>query len=155
MNGILKPIGDFFLSAWIWNLTFDWFHPVITGISMFLILRLIFRRARLHALLISFIAQVVAFGLIALVGMGLTEYLQWHYEPVHSKIALAAMNSFYASLKLALVYTLFQSIYFSVGHIIWRYNLHAFLVMVFLSNGIGFTLSYMFIEMAKVWYYVE
>ena len=155
MNGIVKAIGDFFLSAWIWNLTFDWFHPAVTGTIMFLILRLIFRRIRLHALMISFIAQLFAFGAIALVGMGLTEYLQWYYEPVHSKIALAAMNSFYASLKLALIYTLFQAIYFTVGHIIWRYNLHAFLVMVFLSNGIGFALSYMFIEMAKVWYYVD
>ena len=155
MDGILKSVGDFFLSAWIWNLTFDWFHPVLTGIVMFLILRLIFRRARLHALVISFMAQIFSFGALTLIAMGLTEYLQWRYDPLHSKVALAAMNTFYASLSLTLVYALLHAIYFTVGHIIWRYNLHAFLVMVLLSNGIGFALSYMFIEMAKVWYYVE
>jgi len=155
MDGILKPIGNFFLSAWIWNFTFDWFHPVITGIGMFLILRLIFRRSRIHALAISFLAQVFAFSALLLITMGLSEYLQWHYDPLHPKVALAAMNSFYASLQLALVYILLHTIYFTVGHFIWRYNLHSFLVMVVLSNGIGFALSYMFIEMARVWYYVE
>ncbi len=155
MYDILKSIGDFFLSAWIWNLTFDWFHPVITGIFMFLILRFIFRRARLHALASSFMAQVFAFGALTLITMGLTEYLQWRYDPVDSRVALAAMNTFYASLSLALVYSLFHAIYFTVGHIIWRYNLYSFLVMVLLSNGIGFALSYMFVEMARVWYYVD
>lgn len=154
MYGVLKPIGDFFLSAWIWNLTFDWFHPVITGIIMFLVLRLIFRRKRLRALSISFLAQVFSFGLLTLIAMGLTEYMKWRYDPLDAKVALVALNTFNASLSLALVYTLFQAIYFTVGHFIWRYNLQAFLVMVLLSNGIGFTLSYMFIEMAKVWYYV-
>lgn len=155
MNVILKSIGNFFLSAWIWNLTFDWFHPVVTGFSMFLILRLIFRRTRLHAMVISVMAQLWAFGGLMFIIMGLSEYLQWHYDPLHPKVALAAMNTFYASLQLALVYTLFQVLYFILGKIIWRYNLHAFLVMVFLSNGIGLTLSYMFIQMAKAWYYVE
>lgn len=155
MNAILKPIGDFLLSAWIWNLTFDWFHPVLTGLIMFLILRFIFRRTRLHAVAITIMAQLFAFGLLMLITMGLSDYLQWNYDPVHPKVALAVMNTFYASLKLALVYTLFHAIYFSIGQIIWRYNLHAFLVMVILSNGIGFALSYMFIEMAKAWYYVE
>ena len=122
---------------------------------MFLILRFIFRRARLHALVSSFTAQIFAFGALTLIAMGLSEYLQWQYDPVDSRVALAAMNTFYASLSLALVYTMFHALYFAVGHIIWRYNLHSFLVMVFLSNGIGFGLSYMFIEMAKVWYYVD
>lgn len=155
MYGILKSVGDFFLSAWIWNLTFDWFHPVITGIFMFLIFRVIFRRTRLHALVSSFIAQIFSFGLLTLIAMGLSEYLQWQYEPLAPRVALATMNTFYASLYVALVYVLFQAVYFTVGHLIWRYNLYSFMVMVLLSNGIGFALSYMFIEMARVWYYVD
>lgn len=154
MYRIIKPVGDFFLSAWIWNLTFDWFHPVITGTVMFIIFRLIFRRTRLHALIGSFFAQVAAFGALCLIAMGMSEYLNWYYSPLESKVALAAMNTFYASLSLSIIYTLFQSIYFTIGHFIWRYNLQAFLVMVLLSNGIAFGVSYMFIEMAKAWYYV-
>ena len=96
--------------------------------------------------------KYIAIG--ALIAMGMSEYLQWQYDPLDSKVALATMNTFYASLSLGIIYTIFQGIYFTVGHIIWRYNLQAFLVMVILSNGIAFGLSYMFIEMAKAWYYV-
>lgn len=155
MYEILKAIGNFFLSAWIWNITSDWFHPIITGIVMFLILRLIFWRARLYALTISFMAQVFAFGLLSLIAIVLADYLHWQYDPVDAKVAVAVMNSFYASLFLASSYTLFHLVYFTVGHFIWRYNLSAFFAMIFLSNGMGFVLSYMFVEMAKAWYYVS
>ncbi len=151
---IFKQIGDFFLSAWIWNLTFDWFHPVITGCVMFLIVRIIFRRGTLHSLFISFLAQAVTITILSIIAMGLSDYLQWRYDPVDAKVAIAMLNVFYASLSLAIIYTIVQLIYFAVGHFIWRYNLYAFLVMTVLSNTIGFVMSYMFIQMVRVWYYV-
>ena len=151
---IFKLIGNFFLSAWIWNITFDWFHPVITGCIMFLVLRFILCRKTLRAILISFTAQVFALGMLTGTAIGLSELLQWQYDPLNSKVALAAMNTLYASLSLGLVYTIFHAIYFAIGYLIWRYNLSAFLVMTVLSNSLAFALSYMFIRMAKVWYYV-
>ncbi len=151
---LFKPIGDFFLSAWIWNLTFDWFHPAVTGFFMFLILWILLRRSAARSLSMSLLAQLFAGAVLSLIVVGLTEYLNWSYDPLDAKVAIATMNVFTASLSVALIYALLHAIYFTIGYIIWRYNLHSFLVMVVLSNGLGFLFSYMFIRMVRVWYYV-
>ena len=151
---IVKTIGNFILSAWIWNMTFDWFHPMMTGFVMFLCIWLIFRRSIFHALWMSICAQLVVIGVLSGAVMLLSHMLNWQYEPLVAKVAITQFNTLSASISLACVYTVVQLFYFAFGALFWRYNIRAFLVMTVLSNALGFALSYMFIQMVRAWYYV-
>lgn len=153
---IMHALGDFFLSAWLWHITFDWFHPLVTGIIMFLMMRILLRRKRIPSLLITTGAQCFSFiCLYILVDCFLVKAFHWTYEPFDDvRYALSMMNELYASLCLGLVYAIFQSIYFFIGRFFWRYNSIAFAMIAWISNGVGMLLSYLFIRMVIVWHYV-
>lgn len=151
---IIKPIGDFILSAWIWQFTMDWFHPVITGIVMFILLRLIMRRSRLRSVGISFLAQLVALGLLSFISIGILIHLfGWEFEPLDPHEGIKQITAFMPSLHLGLLYAIFQSGMFIFGSFFWSMNLVGYIVVSWMSNGIGAILSYMFISMAEVMRY--
>lgn len=156
MNYVIKSIGDWLLSAWIWNITFDWFHPFFTGIIMFCLLRFVMYQQRLKSLLITATAQFFAFGLLWVkVAFVQATIFGWQYEPLQVADAVNMMQVLLPSISLGIIYAVFQSLFFILGRFFWRYNLFAYLVMTWLSNSIGSFLSYMFIRMIEVWYYVE
>lgn len=150
-------LGDFFLSAWLWNITFDWYHPIITGMIMFLMMRIVLRKKRIPALLVTIGAQLFAFVcLFVLVSGLLVHALNWTYEPFDdARYALSMMNELYASLCLGLVYAIFQTIYFFGGRFFLQYNSIAFVLITWISNGIGMLISYLFIRMVILWQYVN
>ncbi len=156
MVGVIKLFGDFLLSSWIWNITFDWFHPIITAIVMFCLLRFIMRKGRLESLAISICAQLFAFGLLTVnVTFGLVKLLGWQYDALKAGQALQMMHVFIPTLWLGLIYAIFQSLFFLFGRLIWRYNLIAFLVLTWVSNSIGVVVSYTFIRMIEICYYID
>ncbi len=77
---VLKYVGDFILSSWIWQFTFDWFHPVITGIIMFFMMRIIMRRSRTNAFVVSLSTQLIGLGLLSFVAIGLVVHM-FGWEP--------------------------------------------------------------------------
>ncbi len=155
MNAITKWIGDFLLTSWIWNITFDVYHPFVTGIVMFCLLRFMLHRRRLESLAISLIVQLFAFGLLtAEVVFGVIRMLGWQYEPLPTEEAMNMMHVLVPSLWVGILYAIFQSLFFMIGRCIWRFNLKRFLVMTWISNGCGAIISYMLINMVEVYYYI-
>ncbi len=151
---IIKQVGDFILSAWIWQFTADWAHPVITGIVMFLMLRLVMRRSRLRSLGISVVAQLVALVLLSLIAIGILVHLfNWEFTPIDPHEGIKQISAFAPSINLAILYAIFQSCMFIFGAFFWDINLIGYLVISWASNGIGAILSYMFISMAEIMKY--
>jgi hypothetical protein len=152
----LKTVGDFFLSTWIWNVTFGWIHPIIAGIVLFFLLRFILHRKRFESFVISIIAQLFAFGMLAAkVVFGFVKLLGWQYEPLPAPQALEMMKVFMPSLSLGIMYAIFQSILFILCRLVWRYNLTGFLIMTWISNGMSVLICYALISMVEMWYYVS
>lgn len=155
MNYVGYMLGNFLLSAWLWQVTFDWFHPIITGIVMFLMLRLVFRAKRSTALLVSMSAQLFALCLFGLIVQGfVVNTLQWTYQPLEPDQASRLLDELYASFSVMVLYIALQSLYFALGKLRYHYRLMPYLVLVVISNGIGFSFSYVFIRMAMLWHYV-
>ena len=152
---MFQAIGDFFLSAWLWHRTFDWFHPVIAGIVMFFMLRIVLRRKRVPSLCIALGAQLFAFlALDLLVTYFLIEALNWTFEPLSDpRYAFAIVQMLYGSLSVGLIYAFFQSLYFLGGRLFLHYNAIAFCMVAWISNGIGMLISYLFIRMFVLWQY--
>lgn len=152
---IVKIIGDFLLSSWIWNITFDWYHPIVTGIVMFCLLHFVMHRRYMQSLAISLMTQFFSFGLLAAkVIFVFIRMLGWQYEPLAVGQAVEMMNTFMPSLYVGILYALFQSIFFIIGRCIWRFNLRSFVVMTWVSNGFGVIISYMLINMTELYYYI-
>jgi hypothetical protein len=119
-------------------------------------MRIILRRKRVRSLVISAGAQFFSFiTLYLLVHCMLVSALNWTYEPFDdARYALSMLNELYASLCLGLVYAIFQTIYFFVGRLFWKYNSVAFVMIACISNGIGMLVSYLLIRMVILWKYV-
>lgn len=155
MNNVVKWVGDFLLTSWIWNITFDIYHPIVTGIIMFCLLRMVMHRRRLESFAISTMLQLCTFGLFtAKVIFGVINFLGWQYEPLPAEEAMNMMHTFIPSLYVGLLYALFQSLFFILGRCIWRYNLTRFLTMTWVSNFCGALISYMLINIVEVYYYI-
>lgn len=151
---LFKIIGDCVLSAWIWSFTFDWFHPIVAGCTMFVILRVIVRRARVNALMISSGAQIVALLVLTAFVVYMSEGLQWRYEPIDECVGIL-MGEFVASLVVGFLYTCIQTIYFLIGRLFFTYNLLVLLIVTVLSNLIGVFGSYVLLRMSEIWYYAS
>ncbi len=150
----IQSFGDFLLNVWLWNITFDWFHPIVAGIIMFFMFRMILRKRRIPSVLVSVGAQLFTLTVLYLViKYGLVDMLNWEYEPMNAQYALALMNEVFATLSVGLVYAVLQSIYFIIGRFIWNYNLLAYLLIAWISNGIGMLLSYFLIRLVILWQY--
>ncbi len=147
-------VGNLILSAWIWHMMFDWMHPVVTGIVMFFICRIFLRRSRQRSFLISASAQLWAFVcLTGIIYSDILDELDLHYDMLPDYQAISMLNELYPSLALALLYALFQTLYFALGRIIFQYRLSSFVITAWASNGIGFASSVMMIRMVQYWYY--
>ncbi len=148
-------MGDFLLTNWIWNITFDIYHPIVTAIIMFCLLRFMLHRRRLESLAISIIMQVFAFGLLTIeVVFGFIRVLQWQYDPLPADQAMEMMGVLMPSLWVGLIYALFQSLFFIMSRALWRFNLKKYLLMTWISNGCGALISYMLINMVELYYYI-
>lgn len=151
----VKSVGDFFLSIWIWQITFDIIHPFLAAIIMFCLLRFTMKRKRLRSFAIAAGAQCVAILLLSAIAVGvLINTVGWEYEPMKAKEAVNMMGLFKPSLLLGVVYTVIQWIWFSFGRLLWPYNLVSYFVLVAVSNGIGSLGSFLLIRMLEMSYYI-
>lgn len=152
---IAKIIGDFFLSMWIWQITFDIVHPFLTAVIMFCVLRFVMKRKRLRSFAIAAGAQAIALFVLSAIAVGiLINTVGWDYEPMKAKEAVNMMGLFKPSLLLGVVYTVIQWIWFSCGRLLWPYNLVSYFVLVVVSNGIGSIGSFLLIRMLEMSYYI-
>ncbi len=152
---ITKRIGDFLLSTWLWHITFDWFHPIVTGIVMFCLLRFVMRRPRVPSFVMSSGLQLSTFGVFSgNIIFILIRWLGWHYQGLNAEEAMYMLNPLVPSLWVGLVYALIQSLFLLIGRCLRRFNLQSFLVLTWVSNSIGAMISYMLINMVEIYYYI-
>lgn len=152
---IPKVIGDFLLSLWIWHITYDLFHPVVTAITMAFMLHFLMNRGWGRSFGIALFAQLEAIiALTLVVPIFLVTILDWQYEPLDVPSALSMLVIFMPSLSLGLFYAIAQAFFFIIGRLFFRYSLPSYLLLIVVSNGIGVLLSFLLIRAIQFAYYV-
>ncbi|MCL5876163.1 MAG: hypothetical protein M1114_06870 [Candidatus Dependentiae bacterium] len=109
---MLSVIADFFLSEWLWSITWGLYHIPVNIFIMFLLTKLTVHYSTRATLLLSLLANI--FGLIAftiLVGSIIVFVIGLNYLPAESAYS-GDYSSFAASLFLGIVYALLQSLFF-------------------------------------------
>jgi|GEM_PF-1196566 hypothetical protein len=154
MNQIFKIIGDSILSSWIWQFTVDWFHPVISGIVLFFLLRILLRKTRMRSLLISLVSQIIALGSLSIIAIGvLVHIFGWEFDPLDPYEGIKQIAMFKPSLMLGLYYAISQTLFYVAISFFWNINVVGWCVSSWLSNGIGAILSYLLISVSEIMKY--
>ena len=147
---ILKYLGDFILSSWIWQFTADWFHPVITGITMFFFMRAVMRRRRGHAFLVSCATQLMSLCVLSLIAIGILVHMfGWEFAPVDPYEGVQKIAIFMPSMGLGLIYAIIQSGIFLFVSFFREINLLGFILLCWISNAFGAIFSYLLIHMSE------
>jgi len=109
---ILKPVIDFILDIWLWNMTWGWYQVSLAFIFMWIFIVFMGRMKSGTALLLILGSYVAAFSVYSLFVVGFLMYwLQWEWVP-DTVSAHVPTNVLIASLYLAALYTFLQSLFF-------------------------------------------
>ena len=109
----------------------------------------------MRSLIISLVAQLVALGMLCLIAIGvLVHIFNWEFTLLDPQEGIKQISALAPSIGLGIVYAIFQSIFFCIASFFWQINLVGFLLITWISNGIGAMISYMFIHMSELMKYV-
>jgi len=139
---MVTHVADFILSAWIFSITYDWFHILINTFMLCILFRLILRMSLSRAILLSFSAHFFAFMLYLLLGIGLIAY---RFTSEDMTEAIATNDPLFASLYLGIVYAVLQSLFLIPLHVTSEDSTWKLLAVTWVSNILSALLSYWFI----------
>ena len=151
----MKAIGDFFLTAWLWNITFAWYYPIMASIIMFLLLKMVMRCKAWRACAIAIGAQMASYGILSLIVVGgLIHIFRWEYAPVSFQQAMGIKNELVSTISLGMIYAGIQTVLLGVWRAFYPYNHIAYLIIVWIGNALSITMTYMLIKLIMFSYYV-
>lgn len=142
MNGIIL-IGNFLLSAWLWSITFDWYHLIINLFLMAFLFRSMSHASYWRALLFSFLLQVVAYAFFTAIVVGVLHYsIGWEYVIPEAAPLPVANYIMRACLGLGLIYATIQTAGMFAWHLYEPFSLRPYLIIIWMGNFISAILSY-------------
>ncbi len=146
---LLLDVGHFFLSVWLWSISWGFYQAPMSALYMFLMLKLRYRMTMVQSVLIALGANLFAFFAytalivgILIIGLGL------EYVPNDASLRMP-LNDFVMCISLAVVYTLLQALLFSVLHVRSKINLRQALVICAISNGLAAWFVYAFLPVYR------
>ncbi len=131
---MLSFFADFFLSEWLWSVTWGMYHIPINIFIMFLLTKLTVHYGSRSTLALTVSANI--FGLVAftvLVGSIIIFVVGLNYLPSESAYS-GEYSSFVASLFLGIFYALLQSFFFYLINKRYRIQLLHMIAIAMLSN---------------------
>ncbi len=108
---IMSTVSNFFLSEWLWSVTFDWYHIPIAILFMCIVFRFALRIGIIPAVLITFFAHLYGFAVFSLFVVGVLSYL---LNVTYNAASYAMPTPLLASLYLGFIYTILESSFFLI-----------------------------------------
>lgn len=145
-------IGNFFLSIWLWNVTFGLTH-ILVGIPLFCCLLFFVCHYRLiPAIVWGTGSYATSFALLSLIAMS-SGYYVYHQPiaPITITEDLVEVDVIRASILLAVLYSIFQTIFFIALQGYMRRPSFSPYITIIITNGISLYVSYLSIRIF-MWY---
>lgn len=135
-------LSDFFLSEWIWSITWGMYHIPINLVVMFILSKLTLRVANIPLLMMIIGAHLFGIVLFSACVLGLLGFsLGINYLPTDSAYG-QSYNVLNASLALGCIYGVLQSIFFRLLSYHYELPLGYLVIITLLSNMISAQLVY-------------
>ena len=148
----IKATIDFLLSQWLWGVTFDWGHMVLTLFFMIVLIKVALKKNIIHAIGISLAAHGFSFFVFTALVVGVIIHLfNWHYSPIGIDAQLTKIDVMRACLFLALIYSVLQTGFFLLLQKFTGNFALPYVVIAWISNGVAALLSYSGIRVI-LWY---
>ncbi len=142
---LLKPVIDFILDMWLWNMTWGWYQVSLAFIFMWIFIVFMGRMKSGTALLLILGSYVAAFSVYSLFVVGVLMYwLQWEWV-VDTASAYVPINVLIASLYLGAIYTFLQSLFFIMLKKKYCIMLPMIFIVTIVSNSLAALLATYFI----------
>ena len=142
---LIKLGGDFLLSTWLWGMTFDRIHLLITSIIMIILLKFVAKKTFLRATIVSLSANLISFGIFTLIVVfGLMYLLNWQYTSIPEP--LLPFDIAFPCIALGIVHACLQIMFFTLLKKFFHKNVLTYVIIVLLSNSIATVISYLHIR---------
>lgn len=129
--------GDFFLSEWIWSITWGMYHIPINIIIMFILAKMLIRINSIPLFIMTLLAHV--FGLLVFTGLVagiIISTIGFNYLPADTAY-LETYNVFAACVFLGIIYAILQSIFFALISKRYDVAIGSMTIISFLSNMVS------------------
>lgn len=134
-------IGQFFISEWLWSVTWGISHNIINILLMLFLCKFFLRIPIISAVLLSFFAQLFAFSLYTAFVVGVLMFVfGLEYDVTASSMLLP--GPLYACLFLGVIYAFLQMIFFFLIRFYYKIPCIRISVMSLISNLLTALLVY-------------
>lgn len=143
---MLSFLSDFFLSEWLWSVTWGMYHIPVNIVIMFTLTKLTVHYSTRSTLLLSVAANL--FGLIAftvLVGGIIIFIIGLNYLPSESAYS-GEYNKFYSCFFLGVMYALLQALFFFLIGKRYKISVLHMMIIALLSNIIAAQFVYLLLH---------
>lgn len=127
-------LGDFFLSEWIWSITWGLSHIPINMIVMFILTKLTLRIRNISLFFLLALAHIFAIVMFTAFVVGIMIFIiGLNYLPSESAYS-ESYNPFIACIALGLIYAFLQSIFFVMVNKRFTINMRSMVAIAVMSN---------------------
>jgi hypothetical protein len=141
----MQALGDFFLTEWLWSISWGWYQAPLAACALFLLLILTTRMRTLAALITAISVNLFSWALFtALICGGLIHLLNHVYTPTYNPKNPEELSVF-VGFALALIYVVLQMIPLYIVHRRYTHNFKWLLFLSIISNALAAWIVFSFL----------
>jgi hypothetical protein len=139
----MHTIADFFVSTWLWGMTFDLSHVILNCLLIFLLLRFLWTKGLLKAALCALFLSGSAFIIHTVVALHVSANIFILKYPVAEQPSqVTAEHALFMCMILAALYAIIQTVLIFAWRLLRRFRVLPYIIIIWISNGFAATLSY-------------
>lgn len=143
---MLVKISDFFISTWIWAVTWGIYHIPLNIIVMLFLLKFFGKFKIVPSVLLSFFSKIFAVTLYTLIVFIVVFALGLSFVPEKIE-SLEVINTLLACISVGIIYSVLQSLFFLIVNRFYYLNLRITTLISFVSNMITALIIYRFLDL--------
>lgn len=134
--------AEFFVSTWIWGMTFDLSHVIVVTLIMFLLFRFLWTKGLITAALAAVLLSAIAFGVHTVIAFNVTSYVFDWQNPDTQPYAITTEHALIMCMALAGLYATIQTLLIFCWRLLKRFRVLPYIVIIWISNGFAGLISY-------------
>lgn len=148
VTNFLHGLGQFFLTQWLWSITWGWYHALFAALFMTLLLRFFARKKLLASFALAAGSQLWSFVLYSLFVVGvLIVAFDLQYAPESFESVAQETNFFVVAFNLGLIYSVLQLFFFMIVKHWYRFSVRLTFLLSIISNVLAAWVVYVLLPL--------
>lgn len=135
-------IAEFFVSSWLWGMTFDLSHVIIDALLLFLLFRFLWSKGLFKAALSAVLLAGIAFIVHTIIALNISAYVFNWQHPGNQPYQLTSEHALMMCMALAALYAAIQTFLILCWRLLKRFRILPYIVIIWISNGFAGLISY-------------